>query len=249
MMRRKFSLNAPCVAAMIAFLCACTSPGLVRQHADLAAHCQSIRQVAVVPPNVEMYLVHIGGSKELLQDRMRSISSDLVSLIEAQVATHGFRPLSMDRITAPSGSSEQLFRDAEISRLYGTISGEMYGKPLSVAESRSIECKLGEEARNLASLAHSDGLIFLRFAGYRRTGASVASELAFKVLFSLGGVYAPQEATGAAQLEVALVDGKTGDVLWVNRVVRTKFGLTTPDFERDELTAMIRELFRAFPNR
>ncbi|MGY6214660.1 hypothetical protein ACW73L_05795 [Methylolobus aquaticus] len=237
-------------ALCLSLLCACaTTPSLVRQHQDFAAHCAGIRRVAVVPPNVRLYLVHLGGLKEGLSGQMPRVAEALIQVIGEELTRQGFEAATIQQAQGARLDSAALFREAEISRLYAQISSEMAGRPGTPSRHRNIECTLGQDAKDLAAFARSDGLIFVNFAGWKRSGGSVATEMAFKVLLTLAGGYLPQDPIGASELEIALVEGGTGDILWTNRVANTRFGFDRPDFDMQELRGMTKELFEGFPQR
>ena len=57
---------------------------------------------------------------------------------------------------------------------------------------------------------------------------------------TLGGAVVTQPTKGAS-LQVALIDGTTGDILWANTAG------TAGDFEDSGLGAMVEQLFKGFP--
>lgn len=232
----------------LASLTACTPQGLVRQRADFATHLGAIKRITLLPPDVQMELVHLGGQREKLHEHQSLIADDLTQATREALFDRGFMGLQLSSgSTSPTPDSERLFRDAKIARLYARLNVEVALKPGQPLLNRNLEYTLGAEARELAELARSDGLVFIHFSGWKRTGGSVATEMAVKVLLTAG--YAPQDPIGAGELEVSFVDGRTGDILWTNRVDRGKFGFDPPDFERQELQGMTRDLFKAFPKR
>jgi len=46
---------------------------------------------------------------------------------------------------------------------------------------------------------------------------------------------------------VALVDGRTGDVLWTNWTGKPSFAWAAKDYDSDELSRFVEELFGGFP--
>jgi hypothetical protein len=91
----------------------------------------------------------------------------------------------------------------------------------------------------------------LTFSGYTRSGGDIASEVVSKTLLSLatlGLVTRPADPTGAAIVAIALVDGKSGDILWGNKN-GWLYSLTGPSFEEKDLDKLITNLFEQFPNK
>ncbi|MCU0736594.1 MAG: hypothetical protein MUF20_13935 [Methylotetracoccus sp.] len=250
--RSRLSRIGLCAVAVLClghlYSCA-TAPSLVRQHEDFATHCASIKRVAVVPPNVQLYLVRLGGLKEGLSGQMPRIAEDLIQVMGDELTRQGFNATAIAPTPGPRPDSDALFREAEISRLYAQISNEISRQPGNTSNGHSIECTLGQEAKSLAMFARSDGLIFVNFTGWKRSGGSVATEMAFKVLLTMAGGYLPQDPIGAGEMQVALVDGRTGEILWTNRVARTRYGFAPPDFDLTELRVMAKDVFEGFPKR
>ncbi|MGR9073690.1 MAG: hypothetical protein ACU833_11555 [Gammaproteobacteria bacterium] len=108
---------------------------------------------------------------------------------------------------------------------------------------------MGDEAKNLAAFDRSDALIFLKFTGWRKSGGRIAAEVSGGVLFAVAvGFIRAAETAGAETLQAALVDGRTGDVLWINEASEVYFNPFPPTFRRGALNDLIGDLFKNFPN-
>ena len=100
------------------------------------------------------------------------------------------------------------------------------------------------EAKVLADHVKANGLIFLNVFAYQSTDgrkAWVALGNTLAVLNTAGGgFYGTWSPFSQAIVQIALVDGETGDVLW-----RTIHDFTA--FERQELDQVVAELFKKYP--
>jgi hypothetical protein len=99
------------------------------------------------------------------------------------------------------------------------------------------------EAKVLADHVQADGLVFLSVFAYKSTEgrkAKVAAENFFAILGAYGGSHLTP--CSQAIVQIALVDGETGDVLW-----RTTHDFT--DLEKTRPDQVIAELFKKYPKR
>jgi hypothetical protein len=104
---------------------------------------------------------------------------------------------------------------------------------------------LGPAVNRSADHADVDGLVFAKMAGFKKSGGEIAKDVTMTIMIAvatLGSVVAIQPSKGAS-LQVALVDGATGDILWANTAG------TTGDFEGSGLEQMVKTLFEGFPGR
>ncbi|MGR9073689.1 MAG: hypothetical protein ACU833_11550 [Gammaproteobacteria bacterium] len=92
-------------------------------HNDFSVHCESIKDVAFVPPSVEVHVVSFGGSKSNKQ-KVRQIEDDLIFLIGQALSKRGFTIKSVESDSDRKIDTEKLFRDAEVGRLYETLTTE-----------------------------------------------------------------------------------------------------------------------------
>jgi hypothetical protein len=60
----------------------------------------------------------------------------------------------------------------------------------------------------------------------------------FKIIF-----FAPADSTAAANMFVALVDAKSGDLLWGNKVTDSSSAMNPPDYGEGRLSDMVTEAF------
>ena len=99
------------------------------------------------------------------------------------------------------------------------------------------------EAKVLADHVLADGLVFLSVFVYKSTEgrkAKVAGENIFAILGAYGGAHLTPYSQAIVQ--IALVDGETGDVLW-----RTRHDFT--DLEKTGPDQVVAELFKKYPKR
>jgi hypothetical protein len=229
--------------------CAKTNPFL-KQHADIQTHCAEIKRVSVLPPNVSIYQVSLGGEKRILPEKIQQASEVLARKILDELQKRGFvaDPLYSDLQNGID--SEKLFVSQEIQQLYASLEEELQRIPSLNIQKKEFDCTLGDEAKRLSTFAKSDALFFIIFRGYERTGGSIAGETAANLLIAvatMGLVIPPKETSGTELLQAALVDGKSGDIIWTNRVAENYPGFLPPSFDKDSIKNVIDKLFKDFP--
>ncbi|GEM_PF-2262124 len=234
------------VCILSIFISSCAGLTYNKTHNDFSVHCTAIEDVMILSPNVDVYLVSLKGSKVPLKPEAKQITAELIGLIKQELSHRGYSAALLDYNEKPIINSDQLFTDVAINQLYHRISKE-FGKPVKANEHHNYECNLGEEAKNVASFANADALVFSNFKAWKRTGGSIATELAVKALLAVAGGVSAAQPTAGETLQVALVDGNTGDVLWINETFEAFFRPIPPDFSRTNLENLVNVLFKDFP--
>ena len=110
---------------------------------------------------------------------------------------------------------------------------------------------LGSEAEDVARELGSDGLFFVECHVEQRTGGSVGTELATKMLVGVAtaGLLVPlAEPAGKIVVDAVLVDGRTGKALWGNSASGVKRPFTGSAFDKSVLEGMVKNAFRTMPS-
>lgn len=214
-------------AAIALMLGACASEPLLlaRQDAEFAARSQSIRTMAVVPAVAHFALGQNGADGPLEEHALR-IGDDLDRLLADRLTDRGFEVHVVNKsdVYAP-----------EVEHLATTVREAAYGSAaMAMPNSGQIEFSLGAGVQPIADAASADVLVLTRFAGWKRSGGSVAGEYLAKAMF---GGYA--SSTGSADLFVTMVDADSGDVLWTNVIFDWSTSPNPPDYEQEKLSKML----------
>ena len=219
-----------------------------RQHSDFDIHCDVIEDIAILPPNVEIYLVSLGSTKKPMKHKIEEVSNYLITLIGDKLKKLGFKTVPVSIASGQKINSEALFQDANIRNLFQQLNKEH--KSVPIEQSKKLDCNLGDQAVRLASQTESDALIFLKFTGWKKSGGMIATEVSTNLLIAVataGLIINPAKPAGAEGLSIALVDGKTGDVLWVNQSSDFYINPIPPSFSRDSIKSLVEDVFEGFP--
>ncbi len=232
MNKSNWSFAAACQLAFIGLImvgCGGTPLTNIRQDPDLAARTLVHTTVAVIPASAELSLGR-GGNEGRLDEHSARISADLNRLLAEQFSDRGYDVRIVDSSQVYSG---------EVNHILTKIKVGMYGQgPVDPQAPDQTNFSLGSDVRPIADVASSDILVFASFSGWKRSGGSVAGEYLVKI-FTMGSA----DATGAGNICVALVDAKSGDLLWGNTVYDHSLSPNPPDYEAGRLSKMLTEAF------
>lgn len=222
------------VLALVAVLgsAACATPPPQRQPPDFAKRFESVRTITLVPPKVAIYEMSAGSTEEEVQAWSDEAQAHVVEAVKSEVAELGrtWVPFAGEQphadvrvgtareraaagaaVRTPAEDSWLLFEAANLA-----IMRHAYDPwqtfPASV---KSFDYTLGEEAASLLGGTEADAFMLVVAVDHvptRHRQALVAMGLG---MAAMTGSYAGPGAT-PAKLTLALVETKTGDILWFN---------------------------------
>lgn len=224
-------------------LFACAAQTTVRQHADFAARRQSLRSVAVLPPDVAAVLVVFKGDNQPLPEEEAKVSKEIPSALEQLLSERSMTATLVD-FSAEDVDPELRLAVSQAQRTFNSVLRDTYAKGVSISEREALKYKasLGPQAADLADRLGVDALLFSQYSEFHKSEGEVASDVTKSVLIfaaTLGSVIAVSPVYGAT-LQGALVDGSTGEILWADTVGRT-------EMHESPVTPLVGALFRQFP--
>jgi hypothetical protein len=195
---------------------------------ECSAH---LTTVAFLPPQIRTGLADTWASAMAIQPgsplpEEAKMQSELPGLIAAEFRQRGY--------AAKDFSSESLLPNSTNlvwdARMVGMLN----------AARETVHLKaVRPEAKVLADHVQADGLVFLSVFAYKSTaGRKVGVVLNNLAMFGGGG--GTWAHFSQAMVQIVLVDGETGDVLW-----RTMHDFT--DLEKTRLDQVVAELFKKYP--
>ena len=192
----------------IGLLAGCASTGEYNRDLKLKAseRIRTIKQVTVLPVNSTVVLQQFAGDPKTLPEKEISARNIISHTIRNFIEERGFAVADLggdqDDIV-----SEMRFEMQKINDLYQKIGKE---KPEDDQQLRSI----GPVVNGISSMTGSDALIVSTYQGVVKTGGEIAKEIVASTLLAVltGVAIIPAKQSGV--LEIALIDGVTGDILW-----------------------------------
>ena len=247
------SISSACVKLgsiliLVASFASCAANATnVRQNPNFKALQETIESIAILQPQVDLTLKTATGG-EKLTGQFEQVGINVSNVIARELTRKGFKMIiiaNSPEVADPDGlkAIEDAFEDLR--------SGLWDLPPVAGSEAINYNFSLSRDISNIATKSSTNALLFVSFSGYTRSGGDIAAEVASKTLLSLatlGLVTRPADPSGAAVVAVALVDGKSGDILWGNKS-GWLYSLTGPTFEEKDLVKLIEKLFEKFPNK
>jgi ribosomal protein L28 len=208
---------------------------------------KAIENIAILPPQFDLTLKTATGS-EKLTGRFEQVGINVSNVIARELTRKGFKTTLITK-SLYSADPDGL---KSIEDAFEALRSGLWNLPPGAGtEPINYKFTLPQNVSNIATKIDTNDQLFVTFSGYTRSGGDIASEVASKTLVSLatmGLVTRLADPSGAAIIAVALVDGKSGDILWGNKN-GWLYSLTGPTFEEKDLVRLITKLFEQFPNK
>lgn len=190
----------------------------VRKHPELWDRRGNLLRVAVVPPEVAVVELQFVGDVERLEKREADYVISVADAVAAQLRSKGYevKPARLDESDLGENDSLRLER-TRLAEAEAEMSFKLYRKgALPIAEAETTRASIGPLVSPIAERAGVDALALVSMeAAVKSSGQQYADD--FKtVLFAIGGTYYNPPEAGAI-LEVMVVDGTSGEVMWSNR--------------------------------
>lgn len=211
---------AAAITALILFLPApLRASELVRAHPDLAAKLPGIKTVVLLPPRISMYEIGAGGTVEAMEDWGTAAQANVSrAFITSPLSVATFRMTEFDEQTL-SPTVRETYDETRL--LYEVVGDSIKlhtsfdsGPSLFPEKILTFVYSLGSEVQQLAPEADA----FLLIEGFDQrssVGRKVLQAGTTLIAAVLGVIAIPRG--GNDLMTVALVEAKTGTILWFYR--------------------------------
>lgn len=214
---------------------------LVRTHPDLASKIRGIQNVLLLPPRISMVEIGAGGTPEKMEDWGMAAQQNVLQAMEARAATFHLTQLdeqNLDKAARDNYDETQLLYEA----VGGSISLHTFddNRPWYFPEkAREFVYSLGSEIQQLAPPA--DAFLLVKGFDQRASGGRKALQAGTMLIgVALGVFIVPR--SGANLTTVALVEAKTGTILWFYRTLYP-YDLR----ETTEASLFVEDVLKEFP--
>lgn len=188
----------------------------VRQHPDFANSSRKINNITIIPPDVEVtYLVFNGDNQRLTEDE--SNVNVLIDKEYNRILTDKGYTIKPFEFLQTDGQDDFRFNLNQLKKAYNEASTELYENRMVKRElSDDFKVSIGPIVNQFSDIADCDALVIARYSGFKKSKGLIAKQATSSVLLGvLTGVVSVQPSKGCI-IEIALVDGTTGDILWSN---------------------------------
>lgn len=212
MSRRRWSLVVLGCLEVIAAGCATARP---IHHPNFAARQAHFHALALLPPAVDVYKQSFAAGQELMPELLPVTRQRTLTALRAALIHRGYHVTVAETAQAlQTGSSEaknSLYMVQELlAQRMQDYQAHGWWRP------RAFNYSVGPAANVLADATQSDALLLASCYGIKKSGGEIAKDwmqtllIGAATLGTLTVVYYPS----VTLLQLALVDGDTGDILW-----------------------------------
>lgn len=211
-----FSIRVIALLAM-AFLSGCATYTTVREHPQLESQLSRIDSVVITPAMVTIQQINFTGNNERLTELEASIQGQLYEIAKTQLTEQGYRIVDFDFQTAINEDEDFAYAVTQVREGFSEAKGKLYQRlAVDVKEKRSIQASVGPSVNMIAEKSVADAVLLMQYAGSKKSSGSVAKDVAVSVVVTLLTGSTPIPNKEASVVELALLDGTTGDVIWSN---------------------------------
>lgn len=203
----------PCkyIAVAVVFIAAATGCNTARYGPRYNERLPQIQQIAIVPMSVSVQSRHSGGALEGRPQLSDETRARLVGLVQALIgqSEHG-----ANSIVIPTTDENHLLSEPQKVALAAAIHEAVLTHHYQFGNDRLIDYSVGSTASGTAGEA-SDAILKVNLVAVVPTKARMGLAVTAAVVGALVGV-SIAVPTHSATLDLMLIDGETGDVLWFN---------------------------------
>jgi hypothetical protein len=234
-------------------LCSCVAVD-VPTNPEATSRISALKGVAVFPPDVQLIRTDLLAYRGVPQlDLDLRAAGTLGTLVAQELSRRGFQTRAIPRGNVATEVQRELVRSAApVPRWpWSPVESPLEGQNGDAVQSVYLTLLAGG---NLAKLDDTevkqagDGIVFVYLQGEENSHAVENLELTISVLALIAGANIHSSVLeDFAALSVALVDSKTGGVLWSNDA-STRWVLGDK-IEEPDLAALVTQVFEKFPSK
>ncbi|MBI4524902.1 MAG: hypothetical protein HY695_13955 [Deltaproteobacteria bacterium] len=239
-------------ATAVCLLSGCVPAVSYRASPGFSEQAQRIRTVALLPSKVKVYQIDAGGVREEMEAWSAQARNNVITALENELRAK--LKAAMKNVGEESLAEEKALAE-ETRALYSAVSAMIllhtYPNPnfpnhFFEEKLKQFDYSLGVEVNRLAKEA--EALLLVDAEDHIWTAGRQALQ-ALGVILGIGagvgtGVVVIPQLGGGTSLRAALVDSRTGDILWMNAVTS---GAGRDLRNPESTTEMASQLFKDFP--
>jgi len=218
------------------FLVGCGGSTNVREHPTLESQLLDIDSVLIATPMVTIERINFADANERITELESEIKSSLIDLATNRLQEKGYSIVDFDMEKALEEDDKLAYAVDQAREGFKEAKKTLYGESLSEDEKRKFQVSVGSAVNIVAQKSGADAILLMHYIGSKKSGGSVAKDIAISVLLGVLTGYVPTGA-GAMEssvVEVVFIDGVSGDVLWSNILGASKLDVMGADMAMRE---------------
>ena len=225
------------VVALLATLAGCATE-VARQTPELRRDTAKVPRIVVMPLDVELAQLTAGGLTEPHAEWTDAALRHMRAALDAEAKVRNVTLVDFD---TERGTPADRETSLDLVRLHRAVGGavmlhQYLGQPLPSKDGK-FDWSLGPAVAAISRAHDADYALFL----FVRDSYATAGRVAAIIVGALLGIGVP----GGAQVGFAsVVDLKTGDIVWFNRLIRGHGDLRTPDAAAETVKALVSDSFK-----
>ncbi len=214
-------MNKYLLPVLATILSGCATTTSSRYSPDFEEASNGIERIAILPPDIILFEKTVDGQHRIYDEKTLSIYREvIIEETQLRLAEKGFIPVKITADQLATRLSNHNVKIASLKNRYDEVSKNLYAKPkISEEEAKQFRESVGEAANIIASGVNADALLVVNLTGQIKSTGKAATELAASTAVLLLTGVSIVSAPEMEIVEVALVDGLTGDILWSDRKV------------------------------
>jgi hypothetical protein len=231
---RPLTLRALFLLAAVVMLQGCVAPPVQRQAAELRREPGKIPTVVLMPLDVELAELSAGGLPEPKSEWTDAALKHMHAALENQAKHYKVKIVDYDPKRGTFGDQTTSLDLVKLHRAVGSsilVHQYLPGQELP-SKAGKFDWSLGPEVAAIARSHTGDYALFI----FVRDSYASAGRVGVIVVAALLGV----GVRGGTQIGFAsLVDLKTGDIVWFNRLARAEGDLRTPEAAAETIQVLV----------
>lgn len=223
--------------ALLATLAGCATE-VARQTPELRRDSAKIPRIVVMPLDVELSQLSAGGLTEPHAEWTDAALRHMRAALDEEARA---RRVTLVDFDSERGTPADREMSVDLVKLHRAVGGavmlhQYLGQTLPSKEGK-FDWSLGPSVAAISRAHDADYALFL----FVRDSYATAGRVAVIIVGALLGVGVP----GGSQVGFAsVVDLKTGDIVWFNRLIRGHGDLRTPDAAAETVKALVSDSFK-----
>lgn len=200
-------------ATFIVTGCAARVP---QQHPDFAQRQKTVQTVVVIPADVLFYQDTVTDGAQRDSARENFIQSELQYETERVLRARGYTVNTDLANRIARGDKSLAFEMEQFRQRYVSLLDETNRGKKGDSTPSLVQASVGPQATAWAAKARADAMLFVRYEGFERSvGKTVVDSIPGLVLGAATGI-GYMALKSAAQLEAAMIDAVSGEIIWVS---------------------------------